>query len=148
LILLFSQISRYTGGTSGSATSKTTYKDQAGATKKFCNPLREAVSRFSTIIKAGETLSNQYLYCDGKPADFTPMASLTDKKLGKGRGNFADAGDEKSDVESRERFAQISNSTIIAEQGDEQSLNSTIVKRVERSWAVRRRHRRAVMLAF
>jgi len=139
----------YTGGSSGPATSKVTYKDQAGATKKYCNPLREAVSRFSTIIKAGETLSNQYLYCDGKPADFTPMASFTDKKLGRGRGNFVgDSGEsaDESDVDSRERFAQFSNSTIIE---SEQSGSEPIVKRnAERSWAVRRRHRRAVAIDF
>jgi hypothetical protein len=136
--------------TSGSnaATTKATYKDPSGATKKYCNPLREAVSRFSTIIKAGETLSNQYLYCDGKPADFTAMASWTDKKGGKGKGNFVNSesspDEDSSGFESNERFT---NSTIVA---DEQNTNSTIVARdliIEGPWKVKRRHhRRAVKI--
>jgi len=115
--------------TSGSnaATTRTTYKDPNGATKKYCNPLREAVSRFSTIIKAGETLSNQYLYCDGKPAGFTPMASFTDKdKKGRGRGNFVDL--ESSDEEESSEF-----------ESNERFTNTTVVRR---SWPIKRRHHR------
>lgn len=118
-------------GTQGSnaAVTKTTYKDPAGATKKYCNPLREAVSRFSTIIKAGETLGNQYLYCDGKPAGFTKMAFYVDKdKKGKGRSNFVDQESERRDEEDVMDF-----------DANEKYSNSTIVKRRA---PIKRRHHR------
>lgn len=128
-------------GTSGTnrATTRTTYKDPNAATKKYCNPLKEVISRFSTIIKAGETLSNQYLYCDGKPADFTPMKSFTDKKGGgRGRGNFV-ASEEDADVDAEvnERFV---NGTMI----DEEVGGNSTVWRVKK----RRHHRRAVLVDF
>lgn len=118
-------------GGSNAATTRTTYKDPAAATKRYCNPLREAVSRFSTIIKAGETLGNQYLYCDGKPAGFTKMAFYVDKdKKGKGRGNFVrpqgesggkDGGfggsggkdEETMDFDTNEKFSNTTTSTIV-----------------------------------
>jgi hypothetical protein len=56
------------------------YKDPAASTRKYCNPLAEAVSRFSTIIKPGETLGPAFLYCDGKPADSTPIRANSNSK--------------------------------------------------------------------
>ncbi|KAF2437114.1 hypothetical protein EJ08DRAFT_578111, partial [Tothia fuscella] len=67
------------------------YKDPSASTKKYCNPFREAVSRFSTIIKAGETLGPNYLYCDGKPADMTPIRANSNSK-----GRYADNADNDS----------------------------------------------------
>lgn len=60
--------------------NRVTYKDAAASTKKYCNPLVEAVSKFSTIIKAGETLGPNFLYCDGKPADITPVRPNSNSK--------------------------------------------------------------------
>lgn len=127
----------YTGSQgNNAATTRTTYKDPAGATKKFCNPLRESVSRFSTIIKAGETLGNQYLYCDGKPAGFTKMAFYVDKdKKGKGKSNFVlppteGKEEETMEVEANDRAMN----TTMAE-----TATATIVKR--RAPIKRRFHR-------
>lgn len=126
-----------TQGDTNKATTRTTYKDPAKATKQYCNPLKEGVSRFSTIIKAGETLGNQYLYCDGKPAGFTKMAFYVDKdKKGKAKANFVETGEgrdeEVMEFDANERFA---NSTA----------TTTVVKRrapFERRAPIKRRHHR------
>jgi hypothetical protein len=68
----------YTKHTTGN--NRLLYKDPAASTKKYCNPLAEAVSRFSTIIKPGETLGPAFLYCDGKPADSTPIRANSNSK--------------------------------------------------------------------
>lgn len=131
-------------GGSNQATSRTTYKDPAGAKKKYCNPLKEAVSRFSTIIKAGETLGNQYLYCDGKPAGFTKMSFYVDKdKKGKGKSNFIDLGngseagdDGEKDVDANERFV---NGTVTDAAAANSNSTNVIVKRRA---PIKRRHHR------
>ncbi|QDS69095.1 hypothetical protein FKW77_010172 [Venturia effusa] len=114
-------------------TTRTTYKDPAAATKLYCNPLRESVSRFSTIIKAGQTLGNQYLYCDGKPAGFTRMAFYADKG-GKAKGNFVEPlvenDEEAVGVDTKERFL---NSTMPAELMAERKRVPT--KRRHHRWA-------------
>ncbi|KAE9992191.1 hypothetical protein EG327_009804 [Venturia inaequalis] len=140
----------YTGAQGGSsqATSRT-YKDTAGLTKKYCNPLHEAVSRFSTIIKAGETLGNQYLYCDGKPAGFSKMAFYVDKdKNAKGgKGNYVEpqGKNEEMDVEVNERFANTTTADNANEDSTEDSADedsTATTQNVKRRAPIKRRHHR------
>jgi hypothetical protein len=78
----------YTGA--AKQNNRVSYKDPAGSTQKYCNPLKEAVSRFSTIIKAGTTIGPNFLYCDGKPADTTPTRAGSNSKT---KGLYLDDGE-------------------------------------------------------
>jgi hypothetical protein len=114
----------YTKSTiSNSRNNMISYKDPNASTKKYCNPLRELPSRFSTIIKAGETLSPSYLYCDGKPADATPVIAGSNGKAKKGKSNYYESEEGATDgaedmdsgnEEGNQPWQQSRNSTFAA----------------------------------
>jgi len=105
----------YTGASRTS--NRVTYKDPAASTKKYCNPLVETTSRFSTIIKAGETLGPNFLYCDGKPADVTPIIANSNSKA-KGKVNY----DADTDFESETEFGRVTDEATTTDSDEAKPL--------------------------
>jgi hypothetical protein len=97
----------YTGATTGN--NRLAYKDPAASTRKYCNPLAETVSKFSTIIKPGESLGPAFLYCDGKPGDSTPIrpdSSSRNKSVAPGESGADSEADAETDSESEPKPAR------------------------------------------
>jgi hypothetical protein len=91
----------YTGASTGN--NRLVYKDPSASTKKYCNPLAEAVSKFSTIIKPGETLGPAFLYCDGKPGDTTPIrANSNSKNKSVDKANFETDSESADESDSED----------------------------------------------